>query len=112
MNESSLGPFDVVLLDDDALVRMTWTVAAKSKGIRLAAFKTPAELLAAVVGLPKDTPIYLDSELGEGLKGEDVARGLHAKGFSSLHLTTGHPPETLPPMPWIKRVVGKEPPWA
>ena len=104
------GP-DAVLLDDDALVQMTWNVAAKSQGRNLLAFRDPKEFLAAVEHLPKDTPIYLDSHLAKGLRGEDIARDLHAKGFSNLFLATGHSPESLPPLPWIKKVVGKEPPW-
>ena len=71
----------------------------------------PKEFLAAVEHLPKDTPIYLDSRLAKGLRGEDIARDLHAKGFSNLFLATGHSPESLPPLPWIKKIVGKEPPW-
>lgn len=101
-----------VLLDDDALVHMTWKVAAKSKDVSLATFRDSKEFLAAVERFPKATAIYLDSELGGGVRGEDIARDLHAQGFTNLHLTTGHAPETLPAMPWIKQVLGKEPPWA
>ncbi|MFA5139211.1 MAG: HAMP domain-containing sensor histidine kinase [Elusimicrobiota bacterium] len=103
---------DAVLLDNDALVHMTWRIAAESKGVRLSAFRTPEELLSALERMPKDMPIYIDSELDAGQKGEDVAKDLHAHGFTELYLATGYDPESLPPMPWIKRVVGKEPPWA
>ncbi|MDD5655972.1 MAG: HAMP domain-containing sensor histidine kinase [Elusimicrobia bacterium] len=105
------GP-DAVLLDDDALVRMTWKAAAKSKGIDLAAFPAPRDLLAAIETFPKGTAIYLDSKLGDGVKGEDVAKELHAKGFTNLYLATGYDRDSLPAMPWIREVVGKEPPWA
>jgi len=103
---------DAVLLDDDELVRMNWALAAKDKGVNLAAFKAPKELLSAVEGFPKGTPIYLDSHLGDGVRGQDIAIDLHAKGFANLFLATGHDPESLEPMLWIKRVVGKDPPWA
>jgi signal transduction histidine kinase len=103
---------DALLLDDDALVHMTWKVAAKSNGLSLAAFRDPKEFLAAAELCPKSTAIYLDSELGGGERGEDIAKELHRKGFTNLHLTTGHAPESLPTMPWIKQVLGKEPPWA
>jgi len=102
---------DAVLLDNDALVHMTWKIAAESEGIRLSAFRSPEEFLSACDSFPKDTPIYIDSELDEGRKGEDVAKGLNARGFTRLFLATGYDPETLPPMPWITRVVGKDPPW-
>ena len=105
------GP-DAVLLDDDALVQMTWRVAARSKGLSLVGFRSPQKFLAAVDRYSKDTAVYLDSELGEGVRGEDIAKDLHAKGFTNLYLATGHAPEALPDMPWIKQVVGKEPVWA
>lgn len=107
------GPsgFDAVLLDDDALVRMNWKGAARSKGLNLVAFKNPQEFLAAVDGFPKETAIYLDSKLGDGVKGEDIAKDLHAKGFTNLYLATGYDPESFPAVPWIKKVLSKSPPW-
>jgi len=104
------GP-DAVLLDDDALVRMNWKGTARSKGLNLIAFAKPQEFLAAVAGFPKDTAIYLDSKLGDGIRGEDIAKDLHAQGFTNLYLATGYDQDSLSPMPWIKKVVGKAPPW-
>jgi len=102
---------DAVLLDDDALVHATWKIAARSKGINLTGFRTPCELLAAAGLFAKELPIYIDSELGGGLRGEEVAKDLHERGFTHLILTTGFDPDTLPPLPWIEQVIGKEPPW-
>jgi len=104
-------PKRAVLLDDDALVHMNWRMAAKAAGAELLACKTPAELEAALAGLPKDTPIYIDSELGGGVKGEDIAKDLHARGYTSLSMATGHGAENFAALPWLK-VAGKEPPWA
>jgi signal transduction histidine kinase len=107
---SKAGP-DAVLLDDSPLVRLNWEVAAESKGKKLAAFTKPADFLAAAANLPKETAIYLDSDLGDNVEGEAIAKDLHGRGFSNLYLATGHAPDSLPAMPWIKQVVGKEPPW-
>jgi signal transduction histidine kinase len=104
------GP-DAVLLDDDALVRMNWTGTAKVKGLRVLAFQDSQEFLAAAGGFPKETAIYLDSKLGDGMRGEDIAKDLHAKGFTNLYLTTGYERGSLPDMPWIREIVGKAPPW-
>ncbi|MFA5140766.1 MAG: HAMP domain-containing sensor histidine kinase [Elusimicrobiota bacterium] len=103
---------DAVLLDNDALVHMTWKIVAESKGVNLLCFRTAQDLLCQAERLSKSVAIYADSELGNGIQGEDIAKELHAKGFTNLYLTTGHSPETFPPMPWIKQVRGKEPPWA
>jgi len=100
-----------VLLDDDSLVHMNWRMAAKAAGAELNAYKTPQELIAAAETLPRDIPLYIDSELADGAKGEDVAAELHAKGFSDITMATGHGPDKFAHLPWLK-VTGKEPPWA
>jgi len=100
-----------VLLDDDLLVHMNWKLAAKAAGVDLKAYKIPEDFAAGIEALPKDTPIYIDSDLGNGLKGENIAKELYAKGFADLTMATGHVPEEFARLPWLK-VAGKEPPWA
>jgi signal transduction histidine kinase len=107
---SHAGP-DAILLDDDDLVRMTWKVTAKLRGIDLAVFKKPSDLISAVMLMPRETPIYLDSTLEDGIRGEDVGKRLCHWGFSNLYLATGREPAFLARMPWIRGSVGKEPPW-
>jgi len=103
-------PARAVLLDDDLLVHMNWKMAARAAGVDFKAYKTPEELVTDAEALPKDTPIYIDSELGGDVKGEDTAQALHAKGFTDLTMATGHAPEKFSHLPWLK-VTGKEPPW-
>lgn len=100
-----------LLLDDDQLVHMNWKLAAKAAGVELKAYARPEEFLAELAGLPKDIPVYIDSELGEGVKGETIAEGLRKDGFTDLTLATGHGRERFVGLPWLK-VSGKEPPWA
>lgn len=99
-----------VLIDDDGLARMNWKAAARAKGAELKVFASPAEFYAAG-DIPKDARIYIDSELGDGVKGEEVAQALKDKGYLHLTLETGHPPEQFSNLPWLE-VRGKEPPWA
>ncbi|MBI4655960.1 MAG: hypothetical protein HY746_04330 [Elusimicrobia bacterium] len=89
---------------------MNWEISAETAGINLKAFKDPAAFLANLETFPKDTPIYIDSELGEDIKGEDIAVDLKEKGFTNICLTTGHPPERFSHLSWLK-VIGKESPW-
>ena len=100
-----------VLLDDDPLVHMNWKLAAKAAGIELKAFKIPDDFTVGIETLSKDAPIYIDSELGDGIKGENIAKELHDKGFINLTMATGRGPEKFAYLPWLK-VTGKEPPWA
>lgn len=98
------------LLDDDELVLLNWRTAARSAGVDLRAYKDPAAFMAAAEDLPRNTPLYIDSELGSKVTGEELAGLLHGKGFPDITLSTGHPPEKFSAFPWLK-VAGKEPPW-
>lgn len=102
----------VVLVDDDPLVRRTWEVSAKAAGLDLTTFGSADAFLAAVGRFPPETRVYLDSDLGGGVRGEAVAADLHAKGFRDLTLATGHAPEEFAGNPYLKAVIGKDPPWA
>ena len=103
-------PTYVVLLDDDILVHMNWKMSAKNAGVALKAYKTPEEFSAAAGSMPKDTKIYIDSELGNGARGENIAKALHNEGFTDLTMATGHSAEKFARLPWLK-VAGKEPPF-
>ncbi len=105
------APKTAVLIDDDALVRINWKTAARVHGVELLVFSAPADFLASAGGVAKDTPIYIDSNLGDGIRGEEIAVQLKEMGFTDLCLETGHSPEKFSTISWIK-VAGKEPPWA
>jgi signal transduction histidine kinase len=100
----------VVLLDDDQLVHMNWKMAARAAGAEIKTFKTGEELKAAAETLPKDIPVYIDAELGDGVRGEEVAEWLRERGFKDISMATGHAPDKFAGLPWLK-VRGKEPPW-
>ncbi len=100
-----------VLIDDDPLVQKVWLMVAKSKGVPLAVFSSPAEFDSSTEVANTASTIFIDSELADGVKGEEFAERLHTRGFANLYLATGKSPDSFPPMPWIKGVVGKEAPW-
>lgn len=102
----------VVLVDDDPLVRRTWELSAKAEGLDFTAFEAADAFLAAAGRFPPETRVYLDSDLGGGVRGEEVAGALHAKGFRDITLATGHAPEEFAGNPYLKAVIGKDPPWA
>jgi capsular polysaccharide biosynthesis protein len=59
----------------------------------------------------KSTKIYIDSDLGNNIKGEVCAKQLFDKGFHEIYLATGYSKEGFDEMPWIMAFVGKEPPF-
>jgi len=104
---------DAVLIDDDALARMNWKLAAKRAGKSFKAYEDAASFWAELDAgaISTDTPIYIDSNLPDGVKGEDVALEISRRGFAEIRLATGHDPSTFAPMSHIREVIGKEPPW-
>lgn len=104
--------FDAVLIDDDALARATWRMTAERLGKRLRAFATAAEFFQAAGAIDRQTPVYVDSDLGEGVRGEEESRRIHELGFAKIYMATGHPPSAFSGHAHLAGVVGKEPPWA
>jgi signal transduction histidine kinase len=102
--------YDWVLLDDDELIHQTWAMAAKEAQKSFLCFRTPDELHSYKKKLNHEQIIYIDSSLGKGIKGEDIAKLLYAEGFRNLYLATGYSPEQFPKMEFIRGVIGKEPP--
>ena len=102
---------DVVYLEDDEILRRSWTSAASKKGLEIMTFKTGSELLEKVEEFSMEkTSIYLDSDLGEGeMKGEEVALILHNMGFKKLFLASGFERGYFEGMPSWLRLVGKRP---
>lgn len=100
----------VALLDDDMLVHINWKLAAKAAGVELKTYKTREDFAAGAENLTKDTPLYIDSDLGHDVRGEDIAKELHEKGFTAITMATGHNSEKFSHLSWLK-VTGKEPPF-
>ena len=106
-----------VLVDDDVLVRMTWEISAQTKGIKMVAFANPKDFFESLAGQPTTfnfkTPIYIDANLGEGLRGEDFAQQLRKLGFMELYLATGYDSSYFSNVGGLfNGIVGKEPPWS
>jgi signal transduction histidine kinase len=105
------GPFAYSLIDDDALVRLTWKTTAERAGIRLAVFASLAEFRSRIASPAQAGIVYIDSELGDGVKGEEEAERLHAEGYVELYLATGHAPARFSHLKFLRGVAGKSPPW-
>jgi signal transduction histidine kinase len=111
-SDAPRGAPSAVLIDDDPLVRLSWTTAAQRAGRALTVYADADAFLRGAAEVPKDTAVYIDSDLGAGRRGEEVARELHAAGFRELYLETGHDPADFAGTGFLKGVRGKEPPWA
>lgn len=102
----------VVLLDDDEMMHTLWRISAERVGNRVECFFHSKDLEEKLRRYPKDIEIYLDAHLSDGdSEGVLVAKSLHERGFLNLFLTTGSRPERFKDIDWIKKVIGKSPPW-
>lgn len=100
--------YDLVLLDDDDLIRSTWQMCAVSRKQKIATLESSADLLVLLPTLPMNTPIYLDYSLGEEQTGAEIAKILYEKGYHELYLATGYDGQLDFIKPeWVKAVVGK-----
>ena len=56
---------------------------------------------------PKDSHVFIDYELGEGVTGFEVGEHLYQLGYENLYLATGFSDLDLPP--YFKAKVSKKP---
>jgi len=101
-----------VLIDDDPLVRITWKMAAERRGIPLKVFSRVEEFEKFKAQLDFSSLIYIDSQLDDGVRGEEIARQLSGEGFTQIYLATGFDPSEFEGYrPFLKGIIGKEPPF-
>jgi hypothetical protein len=100
---------DLILIDDNKSVTDSWKLSALHKQKDIVVFNNINDVNREIANFDCATPIYIDSELGESIRGEQYARNLYEQGFENIYLTTGYRDSSFAPMYWIKEIVGKEP---
>jgi len=101
----------IVFIDDDEMMVEVWQEAAKVVNKDINVFKDPRDFINDLHLYNKNTYIYIDSSLGNNLRGEDFAKTLYEKGYQNIFIATGYPKDNFKDMYWIKGIVGKEPPF-
>jgi hypothetical protein len=109
VGQSVSEKLDAILVDDDLLVQMAWQAKASEKKLNIKVYSDPSEVDFDTVS--KECPIYIDSSLKNGVKGEDLAEKLHRSGFVKIFLATGYEKERFAHLSFLSGVLGKEPPW-
>ncbi len=100
-----------VLIDDDELTRTTWKMKADKTGIDLKTFNSIETFNLNRNLISKDTWIYIDSELGNGVKGELIAESLFQEGYINISLATGYSSDTFSELKFLKSVISKKAPF-
>ena len=106
-----LRKYDALLLDDDPLIGIIWSNAAKNLGKRLLVFSEVEDFFEALHQVERSTSIYIDSNLTKGVKGQDLVPQVATLGFQTIYLATGYEPESFPNIAGLTGVVGKNPPF-
>lgn len=102
---------DLIFIDDDISITDAWILNGLSKGKNIVAYNTIRSFKNDKGKFDLTTPIYIDSELNDVVKGQEYAKELYEEGFQNIYLTTGHSRSHFPCMFWIKDIVGKNPPF-
>jgi len=99
-----------VLVDDDALVRLTWKTAASRGGHEFRSFESP-ETFFADSTIPTDAILYIDWQLTKDGTAESFLNELKGKGFADISIATGQDAKDLPKLEFVREITGKNPPW-
>lgn len=101
----------IVLIDDDYMIRKYWTIMAKSKGIAFIAFESYEQFQGSNLKPSDVVEIYIDSNLGSDLRGEELSKNIFESGYLQIYLTTGFQDIEIQNYAWLKGVVSKRPPF-
>lgn len=101
----------VVLIDNDELMQSVWKLAGKKSGLNVDTYSSVNDFIEKFEIYNQKTIIYIDSDLGDNIKGELQAKKIFDKGFSEIYLTTGFSADQVQKFPWIKSIIGKTPPF-
>jgi signal transduction histidine kinase len=107
--ESQKKKIDVCLLDNDELVHSCWKMSAELKDKTFIGFINHLDFLEYSPCLDRATKIFIDSNLGNGINGEEISKRIFDLGFKNIYLCTGYQASQFPPMPWIREIIGKDP---
>lgn len=103
----------VILIDDDPLVRKTWESSSTGFGKSVFTYSSVEDFLIDAPNFSFLSEVYVDSNLGDGRKGEQESLVVAAQGFKRIYLATGYEAAHFDKseMLHISRVTGKNPPW-
>ncbi len=103
--------WDAILIDDDSLIHAAWQLSAQDAGKSLLCFFTVEEFILSSQKICYEVQIFVDSNLGQDVRGEVASEKIFALGFHNISLCTGFSPDEIQKPKWISQVVGKDTPF-
>ena len=80
---------DAILIDNDPMMHLTWGRAAERSQKRIRAFYSVEAFQRVAEEFNMATPLYVDSDLGQGIRGEVEAERICRAGFENIFISTG-----------------------
>ena len=80
---------DIVVIDDNQLLANSTALFFESKNKKVDKYYTPQSFLKKLSRYSKSTIICMDNDFKSTITGFDLARELHAKGFTRLYIFSG-----------------------
>lgn len=109
-NEDLKSP-DVVLLDDEYLMREYWSLICSQRDLTIRVFSNPESLFEEATSFSSETIFFVDVSLDRfDIDGVDVTKKLFSMGFTHLYLSTGCLESEFEGLSFIKGIVNKEVP--
>lgn len=107
--ENASASREMVLFEDDELVKISWEYKAKKIGVRLSVFSSFDAFMNTHQSVPFSllTPIYSDVNLSTTESGLDVVNKLHNLGFLNINLCTGYNRNSIEVPSFIKLFLDK-----
>ena len=106
--QPTVGRPDLMLIDNEEFIRVTWEVAASESGVSCATFGSVEEFIGMSDMIPRNVPLFIDSDLGHGQLGQSFAPKLRELGFERIYLATGYGDLAGQELPCIDGIVGKQ----
>lgn len=94
--------FDIVMIDDNYPLMTELKKQAVRTGKSFTFFSSINEFVRNAHRIDPKSEIWIDSDLGNGLRGEIEARLIHQLGFRNLYCTSYYEDIDLRNCPWIK----------
>ena len=110
--QEQIDDFRYILIEDSKVRRVNFETEAACLGVDVGTFSGHKEFkeFLKLFRFNQNTIIYTDSNLGEGVDGEESARELfYFWGFKDIRLLTAKTKEMLKhkKMPWISKIIAK-----
>lgn len=102
---------DLIFIDNDESLCNAWQMKADFSDKKILCFNSVNEFQLRMSSISKNTPIYIDSDLGNNLLGEYEAKKLYDSGYKMIFLSTGKNKNSIIKPDWILDIVGKAPPF-